>query len=412
MARALMIAYTTYVHDGRVKRHAEALAQRGDHVDVICLDRAGELNGVNIIGLGIQRYRGASRSSYLSNYLHFFAKAATVAMRMHASNRYDFVIACTMPDAVVICTLPLRLLGSKVVLDVHDTMPELYRDKFGGKRGLFGARLLMIEERLSAALAHRVLAVHEPHRQRLVRSGIPPNKIHVVMNAPDSRIFHYEKPRNSDDGFTVICHGTLARRLGLDVAVRAVALLREQIPQLRLRIVGNGDYREEAKMLVRALKLEDRIGFVDPVPIEKLPGLLREASVGLVPNRASSATHLMLPVKLLEYAALGIPSIAPRLMTIQRYFAPDAVRFFEPDSEVSLADAIAALYHDPDLRRCIAARGHVVARRLNWPEQRGRFYEAVDSLLGDRRAGAWQTLPHYDGTSRGEHLHRSTHVSD
>ena len=68
MARALIIAYTTYIHDGRVKRHAEALAERGDHVDVICLDQAGVLNRVNIRGLGIRRF--------LQPAMHLFPETA------------------------------------------------------------------------------------------------------------------------------------------------------------------------------------------------------------------------------------------------------------------------------------------------------------------------------------------------
>jgi glycosyltransferase involved in cell wall biosynthesis len=374
VARALIIAYTTYIHDGRVKRHAEALAERGDHVDVISLDQAGVLNRVNILGLGIRRYRGASRTSYVGNYVRFFARASAVAMHMSLNNRYDLAIACTMPDAAVLSTVPLRLLGSKVILDVHDTMPELYRDKFGGRRGALGARMLMVEERLSAACAHRVLAVHEPHRQRLIQSGIAASKIHVVMNSPDSKIFRPEAIQaGRDPHFTVICHGTLTRRLGLDVAIKAVALLKDRIPELRLRIVGDGDYR---------------ISITDPVPIEKLPQLLQEASVGLVPNRPSSATHLMLPVKLLEYTALGIPSIAPRLRTIQRYFDCDSVRYFEPGNEISLANAIADLFHDCELRHCITMRGQAVARRISWSSQRTRFYEAVDSLLAERRTAS------------------------
>jgi glycosyltransferase involved in cell wall biosynthesis len=385
VARALIIAYTTYIHDGRVKRHAEALAERGDHVDVISLDQAGVLNRVNILGLGIRRYRGASRTSYVGNYVRFFARASAVALHMSRNNRYDLAIACTMPDAAVLCAVPLRLLGTKVILDVHDTMPELYSDKFGGRRGAFGARMLMIEERLSAACAHRVLAVHEPHRQRLIRSGIRANKIHVVMNSPDSKIFRPDAIQaGRDPYFTVICHGTLTRRLGQDVAIKAVALLKDRIPELRLRIVGDGDYRSEALELVSALGLEERISFTHPVPIEKLPELLQEASVGLVPNRPSSATHLMLPVKLLEYTALGIPSIAPRLRTIQRYFDCDSVRYFEPGNEISLANAIADLFHDSELRHCIKIRGQAVAHRISWSSQRTEFYNAVDSLLADR----------------------------
>ncbi len=395
MIRALLIAYTTYIHDGRVRRHAEALATRGDHVDVICLGSPGRLDGVNVIGLDIPRYRGGSRSSYLNSYFRFFLRATAVAMRLNSGGRYDVVIACTMPDAVVLCTLPLRLLGAKVVLDVHDTMPELYRDKFGGARGAFGARLLMIEERASAALAHRVLAVHESHRERLIQSGIDARKISVVMNSPDSRIFAPRAHPLRDEGFTIVCHGTVTRRLGLDVAIRAIALLRDRISKLRLRIIGDGDYRPEAESLVEALQLKGQVSFLDPVAIDELPKVLREASVGLVPNRASSATHLMLPVKLLEYATLGIPAIASRLKTIERYFGNHAVRYFEPDRETSLAEAIADLYHNPDLRRHIAGCAREVSRRISWASQRGRFYEVIDSLAAGR-SDAW---PHH--TNRG-----------
>src|ERR1700720_4131061 len=190
-----MIAYTTYMHDGRVKRHAEALAEAGDHVDVICLDTDERpiTNGVNVIGLPMRRYRGESKSAYLRSYLRFFRMAAQQAARMSMKQRYDVVIVCTMPDAVIVCAILPKFLGSKVVLDVHDTMPELYRDKFGGARGAAGAKLLMLKERMSSWWADRFLAMHELHSERLKLAGMPARKIHVVMNSPDIRIFALHK---------------------------------------------------------------------------------------------------------------------------------------------------------------------------------------------------------------------------
>ena len=65
-----------------------------------------------------------------------------------------------------------------------------------------------------------------------------------------------------------------------------------------------------ARELADHLKLNDRIEFMKLVPVEELPALLVTADVGVVPYRPSSATHLMLPVKLLDYAPLKIPVIA------------------------------------------------------------------------------------------------------
>lgn len=385
MARILLIAYTSYVHDGRVKRHAEALAQRGDHVDVLCLDSGhnGVLDGVNVIGLRMPRYRGASRSSYVRSYLRFFAKASWAALRLSLVERYDVAIVCTMPDAAVLCALPARLLGSKIVLDIHDTMPELYQDKFGGRRGAVGARLLMLEERTSARFADRVLAVHAPHRTRLIQAGVAARKISTVMNAPDPALFGVVPSARDHTGgtFTVVCHGTLTRRLGLDIAVEAMALVSPRIPGLRMMVIGTGDYLETVKQLVLRKQLDRCVSFIDQVPVQKLPQLLTKADVGLVPNRASNATHLMLPVKLLDYTALGIPAIAARLRTIEHYFGERAVRFFEPGNASDLAAAIEELYCDQARRAELAYNARRTMERIGWPAQRAKYYRAIDALL-------------------------------
>lgn len=387
MARILVIAYTTYIRDARVKRHAEALARRGDVVDVICLDSGqGEttINDVNLIGIRLPRYRGASRTRYLRSYARFFTIAAWTALRMGLKKRYDLAIVCTMPDAAVLSALPIRCLGTKVVLDVHDTMPELYRDKFGGRRGTLGARLLMAGERASAACADRVFAVHDPHRDRLIDAGVAARKIGVVMNAPDPEIFRpLGTGRRRKDGFTVACHGTLTRRLGLDIAIEAVRLARPRVPGLRFLVLGGGDYLEEARRLTTRLNLDDCVTFMPPVPVERLPAMLLGVDVGLVPNRASSATHLMLPVKLLDYVAMGIPTIAARLQTIEHYFHDEAVRFFEPDDSVDLAAAIEELYHDPDGRARLAVNARKIIRTIGWHTQADEYYRLIDSLIGD-----------------------------
>ncbi len=396
MARALVLAYTTYIHDGRVKRHAEALARRGDQVDAITLaaGRTGLINGVNVVGLEIPRYRGSSRASYLKSYVNFFITAARKAMELSRDHPYDLAIVCTMPDAAILAALPLRRAGTKLVLDVHDTMPELYRDKFPGWLGGIGVPIMKMEERLSASLADLVLAVHEPHRQRLAEYGIKADKIRVVLNSPDDRIFvaNGAAPPHDPNTFTVVCHGTITHRMGLDLAVRAIALLRDRIPQLRLLAVGAGDYLTEIHRLVEELKLQDRVIFKGMIPIEELPGLLRTADVGLVPNRESSATHLMLPVKLLEFAMMGIPAVAPRLKTVEYYFGDGSVRFFKPGDIAGLADAVEELYRSPELRKSYAENARKVVDRISWPNQRGEFYRAIDSILPRRESTNPATL--------------------
>lgn len=390
-----MIAYTHYLRDGRVRRHAESLAARGDSVDVISLDHAesGIHNGVNLVGLKIARYRGASRTRYMRSYVEFFARAGATALRLASQHRYDIAIVCTMPDAAILSALPLRAFGTKLILDVHDTMPELYRDKFGGRRGAFGARLLMLEERVCAQLADRVLAVHQPHADRLALAGIPASKIRVVPNSPDPAIFKRTKANASQRDMTIVCHGTVTRRLGLDIALSALDLLRGRLPGLKLVIIGEGDHLEEIKALTHRLKLEDMVSFKPPVSVEALPSVLGDASVGLVPNRATEATQLMLPVKLLEYMNMGIPVICARLRTIEYYFPDEALQYFEPGNAQQLAEAIELLYRQPLRRNALASRAAAAARTLSWESECGNFFAAVDSVLPEVARGEASHAP-------------------
>ena len=404
MARALVIAYTTYIHDGRVKRHAEALARRGDQVDAITLaaGKTGLINGVNVIGLEIPRYRGSSRVSYLKSYLSFFVAARRKALKSFSRDRvFDLAIVCTMPDAAILSALPLRRRGTKLVLDVHDTMPELYRDKF--PRPDRGDRRSHHEAGRTAERAVGGPGAGGPRtsvRQRLADYGIRADKIRVVAQSPDDRIFSPEAAMTRDPAFfTLMCHGTVTHRMGLEYRGARGRPTPDRIPQLRLMALGAGDYLNEIRALVSELNLQDRVILKDMIPIEELPRVLRTADVGLVPNRESSATHLMLPVKLLEFSMLGIPAIAAKLRTIEYYFGNGSVRFFKPGDINDLANGIEQLYRSPALRAAYAESARKVVDQISWPNQRGEFYRAIDSILprcesvnpatvGQRQAGS------------------------
>jgi glycosyltransferase involved in cell wall biosynthesis len=85
--------------------------------------------------------------------------------------------------------------------------------------------------------------------------------------------------------------------------------------------------------------------------VESLPNLLQDMDLGIIPNKRNMATELMLPVKMLEYAAIGIPVISARLKTIEHYFSENMVTYFEPENVESLANAILELYRDENKRQ-------------------------------------------------------------
>ena len=138
-------------------------------------------------------------------------------------------------------------------------MPELYMEKFRAGERRWMIRALKFQERLSGGFASVVLTVEGRLKDILAGRGIQRDKIHVLMNLPDERIFRRrtedaaEKP--PDSPFVLVYHGTLAHRLGLDVAVEAIARVREAIPRLELRIIGAGEERSKLIDLCDRLNL-------------------------------------------------------------------------------------------------------------------------------------------------------------
>jgi len=377
--RAMILGYLTYRGDARVKRQVKTLAAAGYAVDVICLaEDMGEARGdAHLIGVKVPHYRGDSRLRYVLAYATFFLKAGWTAAGLAACHHYDVAIVCNMPDFIVWCALGPKLGGARIVLDVHDPLPELYRVKFGRPAGCLGERLLMLEERVSAWFADRVLATHDLHLRRLARAGIPAAKLRVVLNAPNPELFPYsENPLRRQDGFKIVYHGTISPRLGIDVAVRAMALVRSRIPEIQLLLIGKGEAIKECKRLAHALDVDDIVRFQAPVAVEKIAPILQSCSIGVVPNRDNAATQLMLPVKLMEYAMLGVPVVAARLDPITQYFDERAVEFFEPENAADLAAAIIRLYDDPGRCAQLAAEAHRAALKLSaqWTE---KYLEAI-----------------------------------
>ncbi len=386
--KVLMAAYTNYRRDPRVKREAEALAGAGYDVTFLASRQPNEpdretIEGVHVVKVLRLNDRRTSSSAYILDYLVFF-----VALFLHVSirpKRYRLIHINNMPDFLVFATCLPRMLGTPVIHDVHDLMPELFAEKFAAGADHWLVRLLRVQERWAGRMASAVLTVEERLKSILAARGIPEKKIRVLMNLPDERIFsplvrQQKKPKS--DPYVLVYHGTLARRLGLDIALQAVAEIGDRIPALELRIIGAGEEREPLLKLRDELGVQDRVTFSDGyVPVETIPTLLADADVGLIPLRLSDGTDIMLPTKLLEYVSLGIPCVVPATGTICRYFDETMVRFFEAEDHESLANALIDLYERPETRQSLAEQATERFGRAHcWSEHKKIYLELVSEL--------------------------------
>jgi glycosyltransferase involved in cell wall biosynthesis len=388
-----MVHYSDFHVDSRIQRQARALAERGDSVDLVCLSdddllRAG--NGTIRLHQVHAEKAGGGAASYLSGYARFFAHALARVTRLDAKARFDIVEAHNMPDFLTFAAVLPKLRGTPLILNVHDTFPELFATKYGYDSKHPVVRLLRREEAISARLADAVITVTSEAADLLRDRGVGAGRTSVVMNSPDERLFGAQRPPvplPGDGPLRALYHGGLAPRFGVELLIRAIASLGESLPRLSLRVCGTGS--EHGKLI--ALAREVAPGRVDvaprPVPLERIPAELERSQLGIVPTLRDGFTEHLLPVKLLEYVHMGLPAIAPRLPVIERYFGDGEVRFFEPGSEEGLAAAIAEVCADPQAAAARAERASARLEAIGWARQRREYLALVDGLVartGDR----------------------------
>ncbi|MFH1144632.1 MAG: glycosyltransferase [Candidatus Eisenbacteria bacterium] len=371
-----MVAYTHYATDPRCRREATAAAGAGWPVHFYALGRGGrarrrEIDGITLHELPLDRYRGGSAGLYLLSYLRFLILAKIALLAGHLRHRFALVHVNTMPDFVVWAAFWPRLLGARVILDIHDVMPELYMAKFSLPAEHWKPTLVRRVEVASAKLAHAVLTAEHTKAERLIEHGIPRRKISVLLNLPDDRLFDPDSapaaadpPADPHAPFRLIYHGTLAYRYGLDRAIAAMALLRDELPGIEMTLIGEGDHLPTLSRMVREAGLEQRVTIQDSFrPIEEIIPELRRAHLAILPTRAEASTDYMLPTKLLEYLALGVPALVTPTLTVRRYLGEDHPLYIKDDSPAGLA------------RRIREARGHYAELRAVTQETRRQFFD-------------------------------------
>ena len=390
-ARVAMLAHTCYLTDPRVRREAEALTELGVCVHVIALSekrngvwepRESVVNGVRVHRLPVSRRRGGILR-YVYEYLLTGILGAIELTRLYLSARLDVIHIHNMPDLLVLAAAVPRMLGCKLLLDVHDPMPELYMSWNHDPRGSL-VRILRFQERISCSLADRVISVNDTMREALTAKGVNREKIVIVHNFPDSSHFPVADlptrwPKAADSLVLLYC-GTVTEHYDLSLAVRAMATLSGEIP-IRLKIMGDGNRLSEVLSLASALNIREAIELVGKVPIERVAEEMRKADVGVSCHRAGLFGDLYFSTKILEYLSQGLPVVTARTYTINRYLPDDSVFYFKPGSHLALAAELRHMWRNPDEVMSRLERAMALLSKLSWQTEKARFWDFYADLL-------------------------------
>lgn len=393
--RMAVVSFSPFPGDPRPRRAAETFSQAGMSVDIVCRKDEGEcgrdvFKGMKVDRVAIKHERG-SKLGYLLRYILFIGIAFAKLAGRSCVRRYDVIHIHNMPDVLVLAALVPKLLGAKVILDLHDPMPELMMTIFGFRKDSRAVTFMALLEKWSIAMADTVITVNRACEKIFSARSCPASKVVVIMNSPDESIFRLtpverkeQSASNASGPFVMMYHGTLVERNGVDLAVEALARTRSVVPKAELHIYGpRTPFLDRVFQAVSERGLQDAVRYLGPRRLEELPDAIATCDVGVIPNKRSIFTELNTPTRIFEYLASGKPVIAPRAPGIQDYFGEGDLLYFELGNPDDLASRLIwAATHSQETFE-IARRGQAIYMQHNWSKQREQLLQLGARLVAD-----------------------------
>ncbi len=388
--RACMLYYMKFKGSAILYREAKALRNKGFDVDIICLRESKDekvlqtYDGLNLYFIQSRPASEQKAALYFLRLFMFCLKSFFVLSYFGLQKRYDIVHVTSPPDIIVLSALIPKLLGAGVILDIHDIGPELYMRKLGTPEDKPIINILKHLESISARFADHVITVTDIWRDKLLKRVNHGIKCTTILNVPDEDMFKLSlarKPR-PENGCNLFYHGSFEEHFGVDTLIKAMVLVRKQIPNVKLNLYGGGRLYESMMNLSKELGLDDCVHFNGGVPFFELPEILKKADIGIVPTKASVFSDEALSMKSLEYMTLGIPIVISKTTAHRYYYDDKMVVFFKPEDESDLARSIISLYRKSDAERDELIDGAMkFLKEQNWSHARETYYKIVESVM-------------------------------
>lgn len=379
----VMVAYTYYPWDPRVRRESETLARMGRRVTVVCARNEDELPRESVRGVEVVRVpkpilRGGPWR-YAFQYASFMLLAAAAVRTLRRTEDLAAVHTHSLPDFIAFAALGAKLRGIPLVLDLHEAMPEIIAARFPRARALYA--LALAAERLSCLIADRVIVVNETVRDLLESRGVPSERLVVVFNSPDAtRVEGEALPSFPPGTLRLVYAGGVNSERDLATLIRAVERLRQSRPTV-LAIYGPGpsDYRSYLQGLVDGLGLRGTVTIGNVLPSYSVLAYEALADVGVATYERNPHTEVALPTKGFEFVSLDKPLVLPNLRAMRRAFEGSAL-FYEPGNHVDLAEKVLqAASGGPEIE-AMRARARVMYNATRWEVQAGRLAAAYADL--------------------------------
>ena len=262
-----------------------------------------------------------------------------------------------------------RAFGYRLVLTSHGS--DLLRRPNPVSR-------LVVPHLLSQADA--VVAVSEAVAER-ARELAPAARVELIENGVDLAFWSRGEAAAPPPGAgRIVQVGRLHEVKGQDVLLRALARLRDRVPEATVELVGEGESQDRLETLAAELGVAHAVTFAGPLGREGVRGRLRAADVFALPSRSEA-----FGLALLEAMAAGVPAVATAVGGVPRMVGdPPAALLVPPEDPGPLADALYRAVTDVGLARALRERGTERASNFSWDRALSAYEAVLAPSSGER----------------------------
>jgi len=338
------------------------LTARGYEVDWLCCGFENAPDRETYDGINIIRY--GSRSTF--NYVMPFAYR-----KLAAENNYDIVFED-------INKVPFYM-------PIYSKLPSIviFHHLFGGSifreiNFLLGSYIYLSEMPLAAVYGRKqIMAVSESTAGELIKKGLSEERIKIIYNGVDSEVYNYDPEIPKYTVPTLLYVGRIKKYKSLETAIEAMPVIRAQIPEARLIIVGDGDHLPALKEKVQVMKLTDCIKFTGFVDEDPKVEYYRKSHLLVYPSfkEGWGLTNI-------EANACGTPTLASRVPGLRDSVAEGKSGFlFEYGIQREYADKAIQLLTDNELRTRLEKGALLHASQFSWDKVTDDMEELVNRVI-------------------------------
>jgi len=357
------------------------VADRGHNVTILTCRFPGQpaeeiVDGMKIHRIGLSRNpkTGGARKTVLPIF-SYIIKTARRAMKLAPD-----VIHCNTYFPVYPGKMAARSKGVQLVSTFHDIYGM--RGGIESQRSLVWGLLGHLATTIAARLPHdRIISVSPQCRQKLIDLGIREDKITVIPNGVDLKLFdstRVEKVPNQ-----ILYVGRLVDFKHVDWLIQAFSEVLKEVPSAKLKIVGGGPERGNLEVLVKKLGLQAHVTFTGLTPTyDAVTRYYNESEVFVLPSTVEGEA-----IVLKEAMAARLPLIAMNIpgsgvLSLMR----DGKNGFllEPGRPELIAEKLVHLLQNEELRKEMGAAGRKFVEKYDWDVIAERTLQVYQKAIEDR----------------------------